>query len=274
MTDCNPLKARLAELQRRGEAAFMPFLVIGDPDLETSMAAAEALCDGGADIIEFGFPFSDPPADGPVIQAADHRALRAGTTPTDCLKFIAEFRRRRDVPVALLLYFNLVLQRGVRRFYEEAASAGVHAVLVADVPLEACSELVEAARRVGVAPVFIASELSTPARLQQLAGFADGYVYALARVGITGEQSQLDGRLTETVAKVRNVTSLPILAGFGISTPAHVRAVRAAGADGAICGSALVRKIEAYVAGTCSRDQLLDDLRNTAAQMKAACLAD
>jgi tryptophan synthase alpha chain len=267
----NPaLAAQIETLRARGEGVFMPFVVIGDPDLTTSMKIALALCDAGADIIEFGFPFSDPPADGPVIQAADERALAAGTTPADCLAFIAELRAQRDTPVALLLYFNIIMQHGVRLFYEQAAAAGVDAVLVADVPLEAAGPLLEAAAAHGIAPIFIASELSSNARLGMLAEVAGGYVYAVARIGITGEQAAVDSGLGETIGRIRAATPLPIFAGFGISSPSHVRAVLDAGADGAICGSAIVAHVAAHAAGKTEEDTMLRDLSDFATAMKAA----
>ena len=264
------LRRRLQALRDRGEGAFMPFVVIGDPDLETSMACAEALCEGGADIMEFGFPFSDPPADGPTIQAADQRALAAGTTPSDCLAFIAEFRRRRDVPVALLIYYNLVLQRGVDRFYREAAAAGVNAVLVADVPLEHSGPIRRAAEAAGIAPIFIATALSSDERLEQLAAVAGGYIYAVARIGITGEQTSVDRGLAETLERIRAKTPLPVLAGFGISSPENARTVFGMGADGAICGSAIVRQVQAFAEGRIDRDSLLSGLRSFARSMKSA----
>ncbi len=240
----NRITQTIRACRARGEGAFMPFMVIGDPDMETGLVLADSLVAAGADILEFGFPFSDPPADGPVIQAADVRALSAGTTPAKAFVFLDEVRRRHDVPVALLMYFNLILQYGVEAFYLRAAHAGVDAVLVADVPVEASDGLVEAARAAGVAPVFIASRLTSDDRLRQVAQRAEGYLYAVAHVGTTGEQTQLDSTLGSTLRRLSEAVDLPVLAGFGISTPDHVQAVLRAGADGVICGSALVRHIQ------------------------------
>ena len=266
------IAATMAALKARNEGAFMPFMVLGDPDVERSIAIAEALVEGGADILELGFPFSDPPADGPVIQAADLRALGAGTTVSDCLTAIATIRGRHRTPIALLIYFNLVLQRGVDRFYREAAAAGVDAILVADVPLERGGPLLAAAEAHGIAPVFIAAPSTSNERLSRIAARADGYIYTVARVGITGEQTDVRADLAGTIRRVRAATSLPTLAGFGIATPQHVREVMQAGADGAICGSAIVRRIEAHARGACTLAELLDDLRAFCAAMKAATL--
>ncbi len=267
----NRIRSRLEVLRARGEGAFVPFLVIGDPDLETSLAVADALVAAGADALEIGLPFSDPPADGPVIQAADVRALAAGTRVDDCFVWLAEVSRRHpDVPISLLIYFNLVMQQGIERFYERAAAAGVDAVLVADVPLEESAPLVAAARAHRVAPVFIASELTTDARLGALAAVADGYVYAVARVGITGEQHAVSASLAGHISRFRAAFELPILVGFGVSSPDHVRAVLDAGADGAICGSAIVRRIADHLD---DRAAMIAAIHDFAGTMKAVGLA-
>ncbi len=239
------LRTVIQARRARGEAVFMPFLVLGDPDPETSLDLARALVRAGADILEFGFPFSDPPADGPVIQAADTRALAAGTTPELCFELLARLRTETDRPFTLLMYWNLILQFGVDAFYRRAAEVGVDAVLVADLPLEEAEPAVVAARAQGVAPICIVSELSTDARLAALAPLADGYLYVVTALGITGTRASLGAALAPTLARARAASPLPLLAGFGISTPEHVAEVRAAGADGAIVGSALIRALEA-----------------------------
>ena len=265
----NRITRTVQALNARGEGAFMPFLVIGDPDFTTCLRLTGALVEAGADILEFGFPFSDPPADGPVIQAADVRALEAGMTPPRAFEFLDEVKRRHDKPVALLMYFNLIMQYGVEAFYARAAKAGVDAILVADVPVEASAELVTAARAAGVAPIFIGSRLTSDDRLRQVAAVADGYLYAVARVGITGEQAEVDDTLAQTVGRLKAAVQVPVLAGFGISTPAHVRTVLAAGADGVICGSALVRRVEEHLG---DEDGMAASLQHLAAALKGATL--
>ncbi len=231
------LSDRLSTLKAAGEGAFVPFLVIGDPDLPTSQSLVDAL-EPHADILEFGLAFSDPPADGPVIQAADKRALTAGVTTEDAFRFLAAVRARTEVPIALLIYYNLILNQGVDRFYARAAEAGVDAILVADLPIEEADEALAAADRHGIAPVFIVSELTTRARLTAIAARSRGYLYLVARLGVTGERTAGPDHpgLAATISQIREATDLPILAGFGLSLPEHVRAVRAAGADGAILG--------------------------------------
>jgi tryptophan synthase alpha chain len=260
----NRLDARLASLGQEG--AFVPFLVIGDPDLPTCHALVDALLPH-ADVLEFGLPFSDPPADGPAIQAADKRALTAGVNTEHALAFLAEVRARTSTPIALLIYYNLILSHGVDRFYQRASAAGVDAILVADLPVEEAEQALAAAERWGIAPIFIVSELTTEGRLQKILARARGYLYLVARIGVTGEQSEVDGSIREVIARVRAHTDLPILAGFGLSSPEHVRAVLDAGASGAIVGSAVVRRIEAHLG---DRARMLEALGELARGLKAA----
>jgi tryptophan synthase alpha chain len=259
------------DLRARGQLAFVPFMVLGDPDYDTSLQILERLCDAGADVLELGIPFSDPPADGPVIQAAGVRALRAGMRVSRCLELVAELHRRRpDVPVSLLTYLNPLEQYGLQRFYRDAAAAGVDGVLVADLPLEEAMPAIEAAREAGVAPVLIASELTPDDRLTLLAALGEGYVYAVARIGITGEQTDLASGLAATFARFKASISLPIVAGFGLSTPDHLRDVFLAGADGAIVGSALVRRLEAALP---DRLAVVEAVAELAAELAAAAHA-
>lgn len=240
---------RLAETIDRARAEdrgiFMPFIVVGDPDFDTSERIAQTLIDEGADILEVGFAFSDPPADGPVIQLADQRALAAGATVARSFDMLAGLRERTDVPFTLLMYYNLILQFGVDAFYQRASEVGVDAVLVADLPIEEADQVLAAAHAHHVAPIFIVSELTSEARLARLRPHARGYLYLVAHLGVTGTRDEVGRDLAATIARLRPHTDLPLFAGFGIATPSHVRQVLDAGADGAIVGSALVREIEA-----------------------------
>jgi tryptophan synthase alpha chain len=238
------LQRTFSALAEKNEAALMPFLVIGDPSMNTSDELAMALVRGGADLLEFGLAFSDPPADGPVIQAAGKRALTAGADTESAFAFLTRLRVKTEAPIALLLYYNLVLARGVDAFYRRAKAAGVDAILVADLPVEESEEMVRAADAHGIAPIFIVSERTSAARLEQVADKGRGYLYLVARAGVTGERTNVQTGLDAVISAVRKKTSLPLLAGFGLSTPDHVRAVLEAGADGAITGSALVKRIE------------------------------
>jgi tryptophan synthase alpha chain len=251
--------AMFERLESRGEGAFGAFAMLGDPDLATSAALLDALVEGGADMLEVGIPFSDPVADGPVIQAAAVRALAAGIRTADCFGMLGDFRARHpDVPVGILTYANLVVARGLEAFYGAAAEAGVDSVLVADVPLIEAGPFLAAARSAGVAPVLIAAPNTPPERLERIAAEGEGYTYCVARAGVTGADSEV--RFAgEVIAALRAANAPPPVLGFGISEAEHVRLALRAGAAGVISGSAIVDRV--------SRGE---DVRGFVAQMKAA----
>jgi tryptophan synthase alpha chain len=232
-------------LRTRGEGAFGSFAMLGDPDPVTSAAILDALVEGGADMLEVGIPFSDPIADGPVIQAAAVRALAAGTRTADCFRLLGRFRARHpDVPVGILAYANIVVARGREAFYRSAAQAGVDSVLVADVPLIESEPFLAAARAEGVAPVLIAAPNTPPERLERIASKGAGYTYCVARSGVTGAGSEVRFAADVIAALVRANAPPPVL-GFGIAGPEHVRLALQAGARGVISGSAIVSRVAA-----------------------------
>ncbi|HEU0100100.1 MAG TPA: tryptophan synthase subunit alpha [Allosphingosinicella sp.] len=235
--------AMFERLGARGEAALGAFVMLGDPDLAASASVLDALVEGGADMIEVGIPFSDPVADGPVIQAAAVRALAAGTRTADCFKLLAEFRARHaQVPVGILTYANLVVARGRDAFYRSAREAGVDSVLVADVPLIEADPFLAAARSAGVAPVLIAAPNTPPDRLARIAAAGEGYTYCVARPGVTGADAEVRFEGDVIAALVAAGAPPPVL-GFGISEPGHVRLALGAGAAGVISGSAIVDRL-------------------------------
>jgi tryptophan synthase alpha chain len=228
------------------QGVFGAFVMLGDPGLEASGDLLDALVAAGADMIEVGFPFSDPIADGPVIQAAAVRALAAGATPAACFALLADFRARHPaVPVGILTYANLVLARGRDDFYRRAAEAGVDSVLVADVPLLEAAPFAAAARAHGVDPVLIAAANTPRDRLAAIARLGGGYTYCVARAGVTGANEAVRFDHEAMLAALREAGAPPAIFGFGISRPAHVRAALDAGAAGVICGSAIVARIAA-----------------------------
>jgi tryptophan synthase alpha chain len=232
-------------LDARGEAAFVPFVVLGDPDPGTSLGIVDALVAHGADALELGIPFSDPIADGPVIQQAADRALAAGVTPARALALVAEVRARHPaVPIGLLVYANLVSPDDPDRFYRAAAAAGADSVLVADVPSVEAEPFAAAARRAGVAPVLMVPPGADRETIRRVAALGEGYTYLLGRDGVTGAEIAMRRPAGSLVATLREQGAAPPLLGFGISTPAHVRAAVAAGAAGAISGSAVVAIVE------------------------------
>ena len=236
-----------AHLNKSNEAAFIPFAVAGDPDLAVSESIFKAYIDGGADILEIGYPFSDPIADGPVNQRGAQRAIAAGITPASFFRLIKSVRKYSEVPIGLLLYANTVHHLGYSIFCEKAAEAGIDSLLVADMPPEEYDELGEAMRRTGLSRVFIVSELTPEERMRSICSQVDAFVYVVSRLGTTGTGSTLSGSVGTTLKRLKAVTDKPLAVGFGISTPDHVREVVAAGADGAIVGSALVKIVEEYL---------------------------
>lgn len=228
-----------ARLREQGEGAFGGFLMLGDPDLETSAQLLDALVNGGADMIEVGIPFSDPVADGPVIQAAARRALEAGVRVGDCLDLIAGLRDRHPaIPVGILTYANIVVARP--GFMRDAASAGADSLLIADVPALEAAPFTREMKQSGLEPVLIAAANTPDATLRSVASLSKAYTYCVSRSGITGTHAdaQFDPSLP---ARLRKVGAPPSIFGFGISRPEHVRAAMRAGAAGVICGSAIIQ---------------------------------
>ena len=236
--------SRYEAMFARNRGVFGTFVMLGDPDLEASAAILDALVEGGADMIEVGIPFSDPVADGPVIQAAAVRALAKGVRTADCFALIRDFRDRHpDVPVGILTYANLVLARGRDAFYEAAAASGADSVLVADVPVMEAAPYADAARAAGIAPVLIAAANTPADRLARIATLGEGYTYCVARAGVTGADTRVRFEHDEMLAALRAAGAPPPVFGFGISRPDHVRAAFEAGAAGVISGSAIVELI-------------------------------
>lgn len=227
-----------------GEGAFIPFAVLGDPSPDASAANIRALVRGGADALELGIPFSDPVADGPTIQAADVRALAAGTRPADALRVVAEIRGAHpDIPIGLLVYANLVESHGRDAFYAKCSDAGVDSVLVADVPTVEAAPFVAAAHAAGVAPVFIAAPNTSDAALRRVAELSRGYTYVVTRSGVTGTETEAGTGHEALLQTLRAAGAPPPVFGFGIATPDHVRSALASGAAGVISGSAIVKLI-------------------------------
>jgi tryptophan synthase alpha chain len=238
---------RFGDLAARREGAFIPFLMLGDPSPADSMAIIEAAIAAGADALELGIPFSDPVADGPVIQAAANRALAAGTDVATCWRLIGAIRERHPrLPIGLLVYANLVFRPGIETFYREASRHGVDSVLVADVPVDELGPFEAAALAAGVAPVLIVPPNVDPGRLARIAARGRGYSYLTARAGVTGDAHREVDRLRERIDRLTSAGAAPAVVGFGIAAAEQVRSALAAGAVGVIAGSALIRRIEAH----------------------------
>ena len=233
-----------ARLEARNEIGFVPFLVLGDPDPGTSLALVRSLAASGADALELGLPFSDPIADGPVIQAAASRALTAGVTREQCWSIVARVRAEfPDLPIGLLVYANLMLGRSGTGFHQAAAAAGVDSVLVADLPLLEAGPVHDQARQHGIATVLIAPPNAGAERLERIARESEAFVYVTSRPGVTGADQRLHQDGARVITALRQAGSRPPMLGFGIAEPAHVGQARTLGAAGAISGSAVVRRV-------------------------------
>lgn len=237
-----------SRLQTQGEGALVPFVTLGDPTPALSLQIIDALVAGGADALELGIPFSDPLADGPTIQNATLRAFAGGTTTAHCFEILHSVRQKYpDLPIGLLMYANLVFTSGIDNFYARCAAAGVDSVLIADVPLEESAPFREAALHHGIAPIFICPPNADDALLRDIAGQGRGYTYLLSRAGVTGTENRASSlSLQHLIEKLRDAGAPPALQGFGISEPSQVGEAIAAGAAGAISGSAVVKIIEQY----------------------------
>lgn len=237
----NRIQATFARCRAERRAALVTYVMGGDPDLAGSKALALACLDGGADLVEVGVPFSDPIADGPTIQLAAERSLRHRTTPRDCLEVVRAVRARGEVPVALMGYLNPLLSAGFEPFAAEAAAAGADAFIIPDLLPEEAGELGAIAARHGLALVFLLAPTSTPARVEAATRAATGFLYFVSVTGVTGARAELPADLGARVATVRAASPVPVVIGFGVSTPDQARALGSL-ADGVVVGSAIVSR--------------------------------
>ena len=248
------LERTFYNLRRDGRRGLVTFTTAGDPDLERSAAILRALDRAGADVLEVGVPFSDPLADGPVIQRASERALRAGATLSRVLDLVAAVRPDIAAGIVLFTYANPIVRMGLTPFVERAAAAGVDGVLALDLPIEEADGFREATIDAGIDPIFLLSPTTTDERIRRAAKLGRGFLYGISRLGVTGARDSLAAGAEALVARIRSATDLPIALGFGISRPEHVAAV-GRWADAAVVGSALIEVI-----ARAAPDHLLDDV--------------
>ncbi|MBS0880879.1 tryptophan synthase subunit alpha [Pantoea sp. JGM49] len=254
-------------LSAKKEGAFVPFVTLGDPTPELSLKIIDTLVAGGADALELGIPFSDPLADGPTIQGATLRAFAAGTTVAQCFEILAAVRQKYpELPIGLLMYANLVFSKGIDNFYAQCEAVGVDSVLVADVPVEESAPFRQAAMRHNVAPIFICPPNADDNLLREIASHGRGYTYLLSRAGVTGAENRASQPLNHLIEKLSEYHAAPPLQGFGISEASQVREAIAAGAAGAISGSAIVKIIER---NQNDPDTLLAELKAFVSDLKA-----
>ena len=234
---------RFEQLRKEGHKAFIPYITAGDPDLPTTEALVLALAQAGADIIKLGVPFSDPMADGPVIQRASERALKNSIGVADILPIVERLRQKTDVPILLFTYFNPLLKFASENVGLKLKRAGVDGVLVTDLIPEEAEHFVTDVRGAGLETVFLVAPTSTDDRIRLIAEYSRGFIYVVARTGVTGMREGISQEIRTLVGRVRRYSSLPVAVGFGISKPEHVRDVWGY-ADGAVVGSRLVLEIE------------------------------
>lgn len=234
---------RIAKAFASGKA-FIPFITCGDPDLETTAAAVRAAVKSGADLVELGIPFSDPTAEGPVIQSANVRALKGGMTTDRAFELVRELRRDVTVPLVFMTYANVVFSYGARRFIPKCAELGIDGLILPDVPFEEKDEFAPVCREYGVPQISMIAPTSL-GRTARIASEAEGFIYVVSSLGVTGMRSSINTDLAPVIAAIRENTDLPCAIGFGISTPEQAHAISAL-ADGVIVGSAIVRLLEKY----------------------------
>ena len=260
-------KQVFSELKEQNNTALIPFFVLGDPDFDTSLEVIKASIDAGADILELGIPFSDPIADGPTIQKADIRAIRAGMSVAKALELVRKVKEHKDIPIGLLMYYNLVYQYGTEKFFKDFHEAGVNSVLIADLSIDDADEITGPAASAGLDTVFMATPVTDPERMKLVVSKTTGFIYTVSVLGVTGSREKLSDTVEGLVGKLKELTDVPVCVGFGISTPEQAVAVAKAGADGVIIGSKIVGLIESSLG---DRERIVAEVSTFLAEVKNA----
>jgi tryptophan synthase alpha chain len=239
----NTISERFQSLKKRRQCALIPFITAGDPDLETTAKALQILDRNGADFIELGIPYSDPLADGPVIQAAATRALQKGTRLEQVLELVKNVSPSLQAPIILFTYYNPILYRGIKPFFEQIASAGVKGLVIPDLPMDEATEVLELASATGIEVTLLIAPTSSQERIIAIAKKSQGFIYLVSVTGVTGMRTQVQMRVKDLLGQIRSTTDKPIGIGFGISDAEQARQVRDWGADAVIVGSAFVKRL-------------------------------
>lgn len=230
-------------LRDRQQCALIPFVTAGDPDLATTAEALRRLDRSGAAMIELGVPYSDPLADGPVIQAAATRALQKGVTLNDVLALVKSVAPELQAPIILFTYYNPILNRGIETFFKDIAAAGAKGLVVPDLPLEEVEGVTEAATQYGIEVILLVAPTSPAARIRAIAEKSQGFIYLVSVTGVTGMRTEIQSRVKELLAELRTITDKPVAVGFGVSQPDQAAQLRSWGADGVVVGSAFVKRL-------------------------------
>jgi len=260
-------KQAFAELAEQKRPALIPFFVVGAPDFDTSLEIVKTAIDAGADVLELGIAFSDPIADGPTIQKADIRAAKAGMTMAKALDFVKKVKAHKDIPIGLLMYYNLIYQYGTEKFFADFHEAGVNSVLVADLSIDDADEITGPAEAAGLDTVFMVTPVTAPERMKRIASKTTGFIYTVSVLGVTGSRDQLSDTVEGLVTQLKELTDVPVCVGFGISSPEHAAAIAAAGADGVIIGSRIVGLIEANLG---DKQKMLTEIATFLTKVKTA----
>jgi len=265
------IEAKFQELDKRNEGALIAYVTGGDPEPEYTPKIVEALINGGADIVELGIPFSDPIADGPTIQQASVRALNSGTTPKKVLEIAEVVKRKHDVPLVILTYYNIIYRMGLERFFDLAEKSGVNGVIVPDIVIDDSADYKRAAKNHNIDAIFLAAPSTPDIRLEKIISQSSGFLYLVSVFGVTGARENLQDQSVEFIKKAASIAHgrIRLAVGFGISKPSHVRRVIQSGADGAIVGSSFVKIIEQNLK---DEERILVKLENYAHKLKEATL--
>jgi tryptophan synthase alpha chain len=262
----NKIKYAFEKAKQEGFGCLIGYITSGDPKPELTPKIADALIAGGVDILELGLPFSDPIADGPTIQNASLRSLKAGTTPKRVLEIAQTIKNKHEVPLLIMSYYNPIFQYGLNRFLGEAKTAGIDGFIIPDLPVEEADDYRKAARNNDLDTIFLVSPATSHERLARIVDASSGFLYLVSRFGVTGAQTRIADSTLDLIRKVKPLTAgkVPLAVGFGLSEPKHVKAVIGAGAEAAIVGSAFIKIIEK------NQDSMLPKLEATAAALKCA----
>ena len=264
------LEDKFKELNNKGEGAHMPHVYFGDPHEEFSLKLLETLVENGADILEFGIPFSDPTADGPTFQAVCERALQNGITPNKCIEGIKKIRAKGiENPIVVTTYYNIPYVMGVGNFLKKIKDAGAQGIIVPNVPVEEADILIAEGKKSEIHPIFQVAPTTTEDRLKKIADIASGFLYVIGVEGVTGVRESIGDSTFKLVERVRKHTDMPLLAGFGISTKEQANNVVAAGADGAIAGSAYAKVYEKNLK---TPEETLPEIAKLVTQIKQGCI--
>ncbi len=265
----NTIKQVFQKNKAEGNGCLIGYIMAGDPTPEMTPKIADALIQGGVDILELGLPFSDPIADGPTIQAASLRALNAGTTPMKVLETAKQIKARHDVPVVVMTYYNPVFRLGLHRFLGAAKAHGVDGFIVPDLPVEEAAEYRQAAKGKGLDTIFLAAPSTSNQRLTKIVNASSGFLYLVSHFGVTGAKTAVEDSTVQLIQRIQPFTAgkIPLAVGFGISKPEHVQRVIQAGADAAIVGSAFINIITKNQG---KENLMLEELKLTAHNLKVA----